>query len=68
MKLDDVKCVAATPKAICVTGGDLDEIVGDGEEVWIPQSQVDDDSEVCQKGDVGVLIVSDWIANEKGWT
>lgn len=38
----------------------------DGEEVWIPQSQIDDDSEVYKAGHAGVLVVSAWIAEKKG--
>ena len=37
----------------------------DGKRVNIPQSQIDDDSEVYQTGDRGQLIVSEWIAIEK---
>jgi hypothetical protein len=40
----------------------------EGREIWIPQSQVDDDSEVYEEGQTGTLIVSDWIADEKGLT
>jgi hypothetical protein len=56
----DVTCLKDTDKAILV------EI--DGEEYWIPQSQVDDDSEVYQEGDKGVLVISHWIAVQKGLT
>lgn len=38
----------------------------DGKLVWIPNSQVDDDSEVWQCEDTGTLVVSEWIAKEKG--
>jgi hypothetical protein len=38
----------------------------DGEEHWIPKSQIDDDSEVYREGDVGKLVVSQWIAEQKG--
>lgn len=51
-------CKAESDKAIlCVI---------DGEEVWIPLSQVDDDSEVYSKGDEGSLIITEWIAEQKG--
>ena len=33
---------------------------------WMPQSQIDDDSEVFDEGQSGLLIVSRWIAEEKG--
>jgi hypothetical protein len=37
----------------------------DGEEMWIPQSQIHDDSEVWKEGDEGKLVVSQWIAKKK---
>jgi len=58
VEFENVICKAETDKAILV------EI--EGEEVWIPQSQVDDDSHVWAKGDEGLLIISDWIAEQKG--
>lgn len=53
-----VTCTAETKAAILVV---IDEV-----EHWIPKSQVDDDSEVYKKGDEGTLIISEWIAQEKG--
>jgi hypothetical protein len=38
----------------------------DGKQVWIPQSQIDDDSEVWEPEQEGDLIVSQWIAEQKG--
>lgn len=58
VRLDDVKCLKATDAAILV------EI--NGEEHWIPQSQIDDDSEVWKKGDEGRLVISEWLAEKKG--
>ncbi len=37
----------------------------DSKEVWIPKSQIDDDSEVYGEGHEGTLVVSEWIAKEK---
>lgn len=54
----DVKVIKATDKALLVKI--------EGEEVWIPQSQIDDDSEVYRAGDEGCLVVSQWIADQKG--
>lgn len=59
IRIEDAKCIAATSKAICV------EI--DGEEYWIPQSQVHEDSEVYNHGDQGTLVISEWIAKQKGF-
>ncbi len=56
--LADVKVLRATDKAL------LCEI--DGAHHWIPQSQIDDDSEIWKAGDEGDLVISEWIAIEKG--
>ena len=58
VRLEDVFVLAETTKALLV---DID-----GEEHWIPTSQIDDDSEVYKKGQEGQLVISDWIAGEKG--
>ncbi len=56
---EDCKCDRDTPQAILVSGIESHEI-------WIPKSQVDDDSEVYQSGTEGKLIISEWIAEKKG--
>lgn len=38
----------------------------EGEEYWIPKSQIDDDSEVYEMGTEGKLVVSQWIADQRG--
>ena len=38
----------------------------DEEKVWIPKTQVKDDSEVYEIGHKGKLVVSEWIATMKG--
>ena len=54
----DVRAIKATEAAL------LCEI--DGVEHWIPQSQIDDDSEIFAEGDEGILVVSQWLAEQKG--
>ena len=42
----------------------------EGEEGWIPYSQIHDDSEVwleSEVGEVGELVVPLWIAEDRGW-
>ena len=63
VELDDCLVISQTEKAIQVEIGDGPKT---GEIVWIPQSQIDDDSEIWKKGDCGKLVISEWIANEKG--
>lgn len=57
VKIEDVSCIAQSEKACLMLIG-LDEI-------WIPQSQIDEDSEVWKKGQDGTLVISDWIAEKK---
>lgn len=57
-EFEDVVAKNATEKAV------LCEI--DGEDHWIPRSQIDDDSEVYEKGHEGKLVVTRWIAEQKG--
>lgn len=58
VRLDDANVIRATEKAILVEVG--------GEEMWVPQSQIDDDSEVWEERQEGTLIVSEWWAERKG--
>ena len=55
---DGVTCLRSTDKAILVRI--------DGVDVWIPQSHVHDDSEVYKAGDEGTLVISEWMATQKG--
>ena len=57
---EDVGVVRRTDSALlCVI---------DGKEVWIPVSQIDDDSEVFDDGEngEGKLVITEWIAIQKG--
>lgn len=57
---DDVKAVYDSGEAL--------KCVIDGAEVWIPHSQIDEDSEVrdADGNAEGTLVVSRWIAEKKG--
>jgi hypothetical protein len=56
--LEDVKAIAETDLAVlCIIESD---------EVWVPQSQIDEDSEVFENGTEGTLIVTRWWAEKKG--
>lgn len=55
---ENVRATRETDKALlCVI---------DGEEHWMPKSQIDDNSEVFSQDDEGTLIVTEWIATQKG--
>jgi hypothetical protein len=58
VSLDEVFCKAETEDAI------LCSVPNQGL-VWIPKSQVDDDSEVQERNDTGTLIISEWWAEKK---
>ena len=40
--------------------------IPDHGEMWIPDSQIHDDSEVYREGDIGKLVITRWIAEQKG--
>lgn len=53
----EAKVIKSTEKALlCLI---------EGKEVWIPKSQIHDDSEVYDDDHEGKLVVSEWIAKEK---
>lgn len=60
VRFDDVSVVRETDAAL------LCEI--EGQEHWIPKSQIHDDSEVYDgdSNSTGTLVVSEWIAKQKG--
>lgn len=54
---EDVRCVRTTDlAALCIIWG---------EKVWVPQSQIHEDSEVWKRGDEGTLVVTEWWAIER---
>ena len=55
----DCRVIRTTDKAVLVE-------VDDGEEVWIPLSQVEDNGEDLKDGDKGVLFISEWWAEREG--
>jgi len=60
VEFDDVTATVETDKALlCVI---------DGKNHWIPKSQIHDDSFVFQKGHVGKLVITDWMAERLGLT
>lgn len=60
--LENVTAVRATEKAL------LCRIPGEREprEVWIPRSQITDDSEVFELGHEGQLVIKSWFAEREG--
>jgi hypothetical protein len=63
--IHDAVVVHETEKALRIRSDDLEE------EVWVPKSQIHDDSDVYDSGDgsgPGRLVVSKWLAEKNGWT
>lgn len=59
---DEVKVIRATDKALLVEY-ELDQ-------KWIPKSQIHDDSEIYksdQVGQIGILVIPEWLAEKLGW-
>lgn len=57
------KVVASTSKALCVRLDDAEE------DLWIPKSQLHDDSEVYDSDSPpGEVVVTQWWAEQKGLT
>jgi hypothetical protein len=59
--IDNAVCIHQTDEAILVEAPIFDD------PEWIPQSQINDYSEVWKKGDEGTLVVHDSWAEKKGW-
>jgi len=64
-----------TPRDQCIEFEDVsglretgDAVLCDieGEEIWIPKSQIHDDSEIWKSGQDGALVITRWIARKKG--
>ena len=60
-RIENARCIRESEKAILVEADELEDAV------WVPKSQVHMDSEVWEDGGDGVLIVSDWFAEQRGW-
>ena len=56
-RFEDVTALRETEMAL------LCEI--DGKQVWIPKSQIHEDSEVYKMGTEGELVIPQWLAEEK---
>lgn len=57
---DDVRAIHETETGLLVK-------LPDGSKEWVPKSQLDVTSDVKRLGDDGLLVVTSWIAKQKGW-
>ena len=57
-------------KSVAVKESDkavLVQIIEMEKEVWVPKSQIHDDSEVWKADQSGDLVVTNWYAEKQGW-
>lgn len=59
---DVTRVIRDSGQALLVATDDLDE-----PEVWIPQSQICDESEVWKEGQCGTMVVKRWFAKKREW-
>lgn len=57
----EASVVRETEKALLVRLHDHKD-----KELWVPKSQIHDDSEVYEEGTEGILLVTEWFAEEEG--
>jgi hypothetical protein len=57
---EGVECIRGSAKALFVTG------LKTKKAVWVPLSQIQEDSEVTRPGEKGTLIVTEWFAEKAG--
>lgn len=60
---DDAQATRGTERALLCR---LTTDRGERREVWVPRSQITDDSEVFEVGDDGKLVVKSWFAEREG--
>jgi hypothetical protein len=49
------------------SGAAIEVEMDDGTKDWVPLSQIHDDSEVFEPGGSGRLVVTKWLAEQRGW-
>jgi hypothetical protein len=65
------RCIRETDAALLVLLMDISDDVDlklANNELWIPKSQISDDSEVYGLDDEGQVLVTGWWARKQGWT
>ena len=60
-EIAECKAVGSTPNGIWVRCGEWDK------DEFVPQKQIDDESDVWKEGDEGTLVVNGWLADQRGW-
>lgn len=60
-EVKDARVKVETDKALLIEAAEFED------DQWVPKSQITDESEVWEAGQEGSLIVTEWIAVQKGW-
>jgi hypothetical protein len=60
-EIEDAICVKSTGRAILVEAPNFDELE------WIPQNQIVNKYDFYEEGTSGTLIITEWLARERGW-
>lgn len=61
--IDDVVCTKETEKALLIEPAGVEN--AEEYNMWLPKSQIDPKSQINIMGDVGVLVISEWIYDQK---
>lgn len=62
ISFDNCRSIKDSGKALLVLIPEVDD-----EPVWVPQSVIDDDSEVWKERQEGTLVVATWWAEKQQW-
>lgn len=65
MSLSRAACVEFEDVIVLEERDEALKVQIDGQEVWLPKSQIHSDSEVYKADTEGMLIISEWIAEQK---
>ncbi len=61
--VEDVVAVTETDRAVLCLAQEFEEATGE-RKMWVPKSQIDEESAVKEEGDEGHLIVNRWWAEQ----
>lgn len=71
--IEDVEVLAESSNGKSIlASAECEEFEGDdshkdANKCWVPKKQITEDSEVYKMGTSGTLIVTEWLAKERGW-
>ena len=66
-EIENAQVLQETYKGMSNEGALLIDTPDFKEPEWIPKNQITEDSEVYEIGTEGTLIITEWLARERGW-